>query len=113
MNPFDYVKSILETKNNLIVNEATEKAYVPFLTNRASSYYIDTVMHAQEMNMASHLDNCLQYRYYINTVIPMKRKYAKVEGRKVRVMILILFKSFLVTTIRKQRRHYLFFPKNN
>ena len=77
MNPFDYVNSILKDKENLIVDEVSEKAYVPFLTNRALSYHKDTLFYAQEMNSVPHLDKKLQFRYLINTVKPMKRKGSK------------------------------------
>lgn len=77
MNPFDYVNSILTNKKNLIVDEVTEKGYVPFLSNRALSYHKDTIFYAQEMNLASHLDKKLQFQYLINTIRPMKREKTK------------------------------------
>lgn len=77
MSPFDYVNSILIDKKNLIVDEVSEKGYVPFLTNRALSYHKDTIFYAQEMNLASQLDKKLQFQYLINTVRPMKRKNSK------------------------------------
>ena len=74
MNPFDYVNSILKDKKNLIVDEASEKSYSPFLSNRALSYHKDAIFYAQEMNLASHIDKKLQFQYLINTIRPMKRK---------------------------------------
>jgi len=35
MSPFDFVKQILQGKKQLIVDEYTEKEYVPFLVNRS------------------------------------------------------------------------------
>lgn len=77
MNPFDYVNSILFDKKNLIVDEASEKSYVPFLSNRALSYHKDTIFYAQEMNLAPHLPKKLQFQYLINTIKPIKRKRSK------------------------------------
>lgn len=77
MSPFDYVNSILIDKKQLIVDEVSEKGYVPFLTNRALSYHKDTIFYAQEMNLAAQLDKKLQFQYLINTVRPMKRKNSK------------------------------------
>jgi len=77
INPFDYVKQISQGKKDLMVDEITEKAYVPFLTNRALSYHLDCVMFANEMNRRHHLDKKLQYSYLINTVRGRKRPYAK------------------------------------
>lgn len=76
MNPFDYVNAICDTKVNLIVDEATEKAYNPFMINRTLSYHYDTVLLANEMNQRAHLDKKLQNDFLINTV-RKKRRFAK------------------------------------
>lgn len=75
--PFDYVNQILYGKQNLIVDEASEKAYEPFLTNRALSYHRDCVMVANAMNMRPFLDKKLQNSFLINTVRSQKRPYTK------------------------------------
>lgn len=77
MNPFDYVTAILVNKKNLIVDDQSEKEYVPFLTNRSLSYHLDCVMFANEMNRRHHLDKKLQFSYLINTVRGKKRPYGK------------------------------------
>jgi len=80
MNPFDYVNSInSSSKENLMVDEVAEKAYNPWLINKALSYFKDTVLYANEINMHSHLSNRMQYDYYLNTIKPGKRfsKWAK------------------------------------
>ena len=83
MTPFDYVNSINFNKKNLMRDtandELAEKAYVPFLTNRSLSYFMDTLLYANEMNMHSHLDHKLQYEFYLNIIRPKKRfsKWAK------------------------------------
>ncbi len=80
MNPFDYVKSINESKVNLMIDtendELAEKAYVPFLTNKSFSYYLDTILYANEINQFTHMDNKLQYEYYLNG-IPKKKRYSQ------------------------------------
>lgn len=82
MNPFDYVNSILHDKKNLIVDEITEKAYSPFLTNRSLSYHKDTIFYAQDMNTNHHLDKKLQFDYLINNIRSFKRKNTKWSKRK-------------------------------
>lgn len=83
--PFDYVNSISYTKKDLMTgtenDEQSESGYIPFLTNRALSNHLDTILYAQEMNMNHHLDNKLQYSYLLNTIRPSKRfsKWAKKE----------------------------------
>jgi hypothetical protein len=61
------------SKTDLMVDTASEEGYVPFLTNRALSYFPDTILYAQEMNINTHLDKKLQYHYLINTVRKSKR----------------------------------------
>jgi hypothetical protein len=81
MNPFDYLKSINEHKN-IMVDELTEKGYVPFMVNRGLSYFLDTVFQANEMNRLHHVDKKTQYLFLLNTVRPRKRwsgKWHKVE----------------------------------
>ena len=74
-NPFEYVNQILYGKKNLIVDDLTEKAYVPFLTNRSLSYHQDCVLFANEMNRRAHVDKKLQYSYLINTIREIGRAH--------------------------------------
>ena len=76
-NPFDYIEAILVNKKVLITDSESEKAYSPFLTNRALSYHTDTILHAQEMNINHTLDKRLQNDYLINSVRSTKRKFVK------------------------------------
>lgn len=73
MNPFDYVNSINSSKEDIMVDETTEKGYSPYMVNKALSYFIDTVMYANDMNERYHLDNKMQYFYLINTIRSKKR----------------------------------------
>lgn len=68
MNPFDYVNAINKTKKDLMTDEAGEVAYVPFLVNKSMSYFVDTVMHANEINKYNHLDKKLQFQYFLNSI---------------------------------------------
>ena len=74
MNPFDFVNSINHTKKNLIEEDPScEKDYVPFLTNRSLSYFVDTLLYSNEMNKSHFIDNKLQYDFYLNSLKPRKR----------------------------------------
>jgi hypothetical protein len=80
MSPFDFVTAINTTKKNLIKEEPDlEKEYNPFLTNKSLSYFTDTIMDANLMNVHHGLDKKLQFDYLINTIRPGKRfsKWAK------------------------------------
>ena len=76
-NPFDYLNAILQNKKNLIVDEVTEKGYVPFIINRTLSYHKDCLMFANEMNRCHFIDNKIQFDSLINTVRSQKRPFAK------------------------------------
>ena len=73
MSPFDFIKAITLTKENLIVDEASEREYNPFMVNRGLSYFPDTILYAQAMNLNHHMDKGLQFSYLINTIRKGKR----------------------------------------
>jgi hypothetical protein len=81
MNPFDYTNAITSNKKNLIVDEASEKAYNPFMTNRGLSYFPDTVFYANEMNIKPNIDKKLQFDYLLNSIRSAKR-YSKWGKKK-------------------------------
>ena len=79
MNPFEYLNAINTTKKDVMVDDLSEKSYNAFMVNRSLSYFHDTILLANEMNMYHHLDNKLQFSFLINTVRKRKRfsKWAK------------------------------------
>lgn len=80
-SPFDYVKTLSETKNYIMNEIEDEKTYVPFLVNRHFSFIPDTIFFAQEMNINNIIDKKLQYDYYFHS-LPKKKRYAKWAKRK-------------------------------
>ena len=72
-NPFDFVKSVSYDKKDLMVDEVEEKAYQPFLINRALSYHQDSVFLTNEMNVRHGVDNRLQYMFFLNTLRKRQR----------------------------------------
>ena len=73
LSPFDYLKSINETKVDLMVEPADEKAYNAFIINRGLSLFVDTIMVANEMNKYCHVESRLQYMFLINSIKKKKR----------------------------------------
>jgi hypothetical protein len=76
-NPFDYVTSITYNKNDMMKDtendQLAESGYNPYLTNKSLSYFPDTLLYANEMNMLNHVDSKLQYSYLLNSIRPKKR----------------------------------------
>ena len=71
--PFDYIKAVTSTKENMIVDDLTEKEYNPFIVNRGLSMGIDTVLQANEMNQRHHLGKKLQFDFLLNSISKRKR----------------------------------------
>jgi len=63
----DYLKSINYTKKPM--NELDEdyefvkKKYVPFIINRCLSFYPDSIIQSNNMNLNDHVDKVMQYDY--------------------------------------------------
>jgi hypothetical protein len=90
LSPFDFIKSINEGRKSehLLKNckadqslehsdpEARDKDYVPFIINRGFSYFKDTVLFANEMNLKADLPAKMQYDFYRYIVTP-KRRFSK------------------------------------
>ena len=81
-NPFEYLTAINDTKKDVMVDDIAEKGYNAFMVNRGLSYFNDTVLFANEMNLNAHLDNRLQFDFLINIVRRRKRfsKWMKPES---------------------------------
>ena len=71
----DYLNSINQSKENLMDSDdpGWEKNYPSYVINKCMSHHYDTIMYANEMNMCQHIDNKLQYDFFINTVRSRKR----------------------------------------
>lgn len=82
ISPFDFLNSINLSKKNLMESTDEEKQYVPFVVNRTLSYFPDTVHVANAMNINHHIDNRLQYEFFINIIRKRKRfsKWVKPES---------------------------------
>ena len=84
ISTFDFLNSINTNKKNLMEGTDEEKQYVPFVVNRNLSYFQDTVSLANAMNIHNHIDNRLQYDFFINIIRKRKRfsKWVKPDVEK-------------------------------
>ena len=90
----DYLKTINETKQNLLDSEDTswEKEYPAWVVTKCMASHYDTVLLANEMNIYYDLPNKLQYDFYINTV--RKRKRFSPWEKKVKIEDLETVKKY-------------------
>jgi hypothetical protein len=76
MNPFDYInainsgRDIMEDPDN---PKLMEDGYSPWYANKSFSYFKETVLYANEMNLNANLDNKMQFYYLLNSIRPAKR----------------------------------------
>lgn len=83
--PFDYLNEINFGKKDIMKgtanDELAERDHNQFLTNRSLSYFVDTVLIANEMN-TREVDNRLHFTFLLNIVRPKKRfsKWEKVDS---------------------------------
>lgn len=78
LGPFDFLNDLNYNKENLIVDDITEKAYLPFMINRGLSYFQDSISAANLMNQYHHLDNKLQNDFLIN-ILRRRKRFSKWE----------------------------------
>ena len=81
MNPFEFINCINESKKDVISQEPDlEKDYSPFMVNRGLSYFYDTVLWANEMNLNHQIPKKWQFQFLLNS-IPRKKRFSKWHKR--------------------------------
>ena len=73
-----YLTAINYSKEKLLDTDDKdwEKKYPPFIINKGLSYFSDTVMYANEMNINHHIDHRLQFDFFIN-IVKKKKRFSK------------------------------------
>ena len=83
---FKFVEAVSKSKKDLIkdaeVPEDMEKEYNPYITNKAFSFYVDTILHANEMNAKHWVFKDAQFRYYLGGLRPRFRKTEWFKAKK-------------------------------
>jgi hypothetical protein len=70
----DWLNSINISKINILDEyPLSEKEYPPYVINKCLAGHMDTILFANEMNVAHYLDKRLQYDFFINSIKPKKR----------------------------------------
>jgi len=83
----DYLTAINYSKKPLMDTEdhLVEKEYAPYIVNRCLSYFIDTILHVNQINEFPDTDKKMQFDYLQNAIRKRKRfskwqKKQKVEN---------------------------------
>ena len=71
----DYLKAINYTKESLMDSEDpyNEKEYLPFIVNRCLSFFPDTIIQSNAMNMHNTIDKKMQFDFLMGTIRKSKR----------------------------------------
>jgi len=73
-NLSDYLKAINTTKENIMESDPmAENEYHPFVVNRTLSYFLDTVLYANEANIRNTADKKLQFDLLLNSIRSNRR----------------------------------------
>ena len=73
MNPFDFLKAINETKEDLFVDPQAEKDYSAYMINRGLSFFPDTILYSNMMNRYSHIPKKSQFVFLSLNITKRKR----------------------------------------
>ena len=69
LSPFDFIKSVSNTKKDLMKDQQDNaKAYKAYVVNHGLSFYPDTVLIANEMNLYPEIPVESQYYYYMGAI---------------------------------------------
>lgn len=94
MPPFDFINAINLTKKDLFAEDAlASKDYSSFLVNRGLSYFPDTVLYANEMNIHSDIPEDWQFYFFLNS-IPKKKRFSKWAKKDAETESLRLVKEY-------------------
>lgn len=66
-NVFSFIKSLSFSKEYLY-NEKTEKEFNIFLICKAFSYYLDTVIFAEDVSKMKHVTNKMKHDYLLHSI---------------------------------------------
>ena len=69
----EYLNAINYTKDDLFADEEADKGYVPFVINRCLSYFPDTIMQVNELNVKPNVSKKMQFDYLRNAIRKRKR----------------------------------------
>ena len=73
-SPFDFIKSVSNTKQDMLAEDPEMiKNYNAYIINRGLSYFPDTVLLANELNMYPDIPAASQYYYYMGAIRKGKR----------------------------------------
>ena len=68
MTPFTFVDAILKSKEDIMVDDLSERAYVPYIVNRALSHRHACIALVNEINQYPDIPKRLQFHFLLNSI---------------------------------------------
>lgn len=100
ITPFDYIRSITETKIDLMIDDAAEKAYVPFVVNNGLSTDKECLIMVQELNQRPNIPKHAQYEFLLN-MISKKKRYCKYPKSTAKSENLVIIQEYYQCNVQK------------
>lgn len=101
MTVWDFTNAIMLNKKQLLDN-VTEKEFIPYIINKTLSYHRDCIFYANEMNSRSYLSKNMQNDFYLNAIKPRKRPFIK-WPKQIDDVVVDLVKDFFGCSVRQAR----------
>lgn len=79
-SPFDYVRAIRTKKGTW--SDFDSKQYIPYIINRALSFDMQSLFHANEMNRQIGLSNKAQFDFYLNSISKLSGYSPWIKSKK-------------------------------
>jgi len=81
-----YLTAINYSKEKLLDTDDREweKKYPPFIINKGLSYFLDTIMYANEMNRLHHASKHMQFSFFLNSIKSRKRFSKWLKASKIK-----------------------------
>ena len=79
LSPFDFVKSLSQSKVNLLEQDPEHEKDLKgavFMINKSFSYHVDTILWANEMNRRFNIDPVMLHDFYFYG-LPAKARYSQ------------------------------------
>lgn len=99
MNVFTFVAAINTKKSDDLFKEPeAEKEYIPYLVNKAFSYFPDTILYVNEININHNIPKQWQFDFLMNSIPKRNRfsKWSKKESTPQDVMTIVEYYGYSV-----------------
>lgn len=100
MTPFDFVNAINFDKRDLFEDPQAEKDYVPFVVNRSLSYFPDTILYANVVNINNTMPKKWQF-HFLKSSVSKRKRFSKWVKKDIQTSDLAAVQEFYKYSMEK------------